>query len=53
MRPLLSVVLVPSAPMNEEMTLDGGVGQQDFGQFLLQLRHRAETTSSADACEMP
>ncbi len=40
MRPLLSVVLVPSDPMNDDIALDSGIGKNNFRQFLLHLRHR-------------
>ena len=42
MRPLLSVVLVPSAPMKDEMPWDGGVGEQDLGDGLLLVGHGLE-----------
>ncbi len=41
-RPLLSVVLIPSVPMKEDDTVDGGIAQDDVGQLLLLCHHRAE-----------
>ena len=41
-RPLLRVVLVPSAPMKEERALDGRVGENYFGQILLFFGHGSE-----------
>ena len=35
MRPLLSVVLMPSAPMNEERLSTAGSSRMMLGQFLL------------------
>ena len=53
MRPLLSVVLVPSAPINDEMLSTAGSASSTFAERLLLLRHRLRTKSTAEACEMP
>ena len=42
MRPLLSVVLVPSMPMKEDRLSTAGSFRIDVGQRLLPLRHRGE-----------
>ena len=39
MRPLFRVVLVPSAPMNEDRLSTAGILEDDVRQFLLLLRH--------------
>jgi hypothetical protein len=44
MRPLLSVVLVPSTPMNDERLSTPGL-EDHLGQRLLALRHRIEETT--------
>ena len=42
MRPLLSVALVPSTPMNDVRLATAGIREDDFGQRLLPLGHRGE-----------
>ena len=53
MRPLFSVVLVPSAPMNDEMLSTAGSASKHLHQFLLLLASSMRTRWTADACEMP
>ena len=42
MRPLLSVVLMPSTPMNEDRLCTAGSCENHLRQLLLALRHRGE-----------
>jgi hypothetical protein len=42
MRPLLSVVLVPSMPMNDEMLATAGIRQDHASERALPLAHRIE-----------
>ena len=52
MRPLLSVVLVPSAPMNEEMLSTAGSVSRTFASSCC-FSVMASKEVEAEACEMP